>query len=59
MDIVSLYLQLLENPRAKNVYIEFQKYYLSNNMKHEASAFVNLLENKFAKNDNNTTDNTQ
>jgi len=41
------FIKILENPRAKNGYVQLQKYYGSLGMTQQEDAFIRLIEKRF------------
>ena len=47
MEIIDLFLLVIENPRNQKAYKDLKKYYESKNMTNVSEAFGNLLKEKF------------
>lgn len=57
MEVIEIFIKLLESPNSLKYYKELERYYTSNNLKEEADGIRFLINKKF--NDNNSSDSTK
>jgi len=58
MNIAKIFIELLDKPDVPRYYRELQKHYISVDMLEEAAAIASLLERKFEKKNEISTDNS-
>ena len=58
MDVYKVLINLLDKPDAPKFYRELRNYYQTKGLVHEATALDYLLEIKFQKKDDNSSDNS-